>query len=194
MEDFARRYVEWIIIVVLIALAGAVYGVISGFEARGRARLLQEQLDVATANWGRAEQARAIVVREKDEEIAKLRYQRDTTTARADSIAATRPALVTRIIEIAGDSSAVVEAVQELNESHEAETTALRVSLSLANQMFIEQGYQLEATNIAYTAALERADKADLTIQAWEQARAPNNYDKIIAAVAIGFVIGVVAF
>lgn len=68
-----------------------------------------------------------------------LELSKDSAIARADRAARARPEVVERIIRVAGDSAAVVEAVAELEAVHEQEVTSLRSALAYADSLLVAE-------------------------------------------------------
>src|SRR5688572_12085607 len=69
----------------------------------------------------------------------RLELSRDSAVARADRAARARPQVVERIIRVAGDSAAVVEAVAELEAVHEQEVGSLRSALAYADSLLVAE-------------------------------------------------------
>lgn len=119
--------------------------------------------------------------------------ERDDALALADRAAERRPEIVTRIIEVAGDSAAVVEAVEQLEVNHTREVSALRGALAAADS--VTESQRLELADYAYAngqlrAALE-ASRAES--RAWEATSQPKLLGLFPASPNVAFVGGVVA-
>lgn len=112
-------------------------------------------------------------LRELAEEVVRLARQKNEEVAIADRAAARRPAIVTRIVEVAGDSSAVVAAVADLEEAQAQEVSALRLALAQADSIITAERSRTE-TVLRLNKSLELALEASRAeARAWERASKP---------------------
>lgn len=136
-----------VVVAALLAL-GFVLTVASLIEARSareKMREAQERADSAAARANYYQQRLDSVKRHEEPRIAELVTERDEAVARANAMADARPFVVDRVLEVAGDSAAVVEAVRELEAVHEQEIGALWDVLSAADSVIAAQRRTLDA-------------------------------------------------
>lgn len=114
---------------------------------------------------------------EANAQIRAAEERRVDAEERAARVVQARPTVVrevvTQLVQAGADSSAVEVAIEQLEESHAEEVSALRVALAAADTVIAAQRVQLAATlrvNADLRSALE-ASRAEAT--AWERAATP---------------------
>jgi hypothetical protein len=96
--------------------------------------------------------------------------QRDSLLTRADHAAQARPRVVTRIIEVAGDSAKVVQVATELESLHAVEVTALRSALAVSDSIIESQRLELVEDDYTLGQYRKALDAARDEAAAWERA------------------------
>jgi hypothetical protein len=134
------------VIYALVALALVVVAV-RGFkgqaQAEAKATVAEQRADSAYAYAMWVDARRQSDSIEYEKKRSTWNTERVELVARADRAAAERPNLVARIVEVAGDSAAVVEAVAELEVVHAEEVGGLRSALALSDSIIESQRQEL---------------------------------------------------
>lgn len=117
----------------LILLALVVRGFKDAGAADARAEIAEARADSLFVHALESERALIEELKTRDTELLRFAEERDSAVARADRAARARPAVVERIIEVAGDSAEVVRVVTELEALHVQEVSALRLALAAAD-------------------------------------------------------------
>ena len=131
----------------------------------------------------------------RDARIASLTATADSALAVADRAASTRPAVVTRIVEVAGDSARVVEAVNELVAAYEVEVSALRTALAMADSIAADERESKLAALNANAALRAALDASRTEARAWEGSAKPGLFGIEVApgvAFGAGLVVGAI--
>lgn len=180
----ARALAELTVALVLILLVGS-------WCDRGRSRALataevaEESTRRALESARIAEDRLAEVQARLEIELLYAAVQRDSAVALADSLARARPTIVERVIEVAGDSASVVEAVLELEQAHQEEVGALRVALAFADSIVDDQRVLIlehEHVNASLRVAL---DASLAEANSWKQAARPGWLDGTLGRIAL---------
>jgi hypothetical protein len=114
----------------------------------------------------------------EDALIVQFKNERDSALAQASRVSRIRQVVVERIIQVAGDSVAVVAAVEQLEAAHAAEVGELRGAIALGDSIIAAQARIIDAqqgANATLTRALS-ASRAEA--QLWERAAKPGLFTK----------------
>lgn len=169
-------------IVGLLLVLGFVFLTIRDLQGRAvlreRAEIAEVRADsihaVALFYQEKLEAIRAI----EDALITDLVEQRDSALARAGKASRVREVVVDRIIEVAGDSAAVVEAVADLQAIHTAEIHGRDSAIALGDSIIAAQYRTIRAYEAANATLLAALSASRAEAQTWERAAKPGLFSK----------------
>lgn len=139
-----------------------------------RAELAEAKADSLYLDAQDAQRALLEELKTREVEYVRLVGQRDSAVSRADRAAAARPRIVERIVQVAGDSAAVVEALNTLDSLHAQEIAAYRDALSVSDSIVRATDAKLTATLFANRALQDALEAARSESRAWETAKRPS--------------------
>lgn len=183
------------VVLVVLALVATAYSARLHATANARAEAAEARADSLHQVASEVERLALEEIALRDVRIVGLTATKDSALNLADRAAHTRPAVVTRIVQVAGDSAEVLEAVAELVAAYEVEVSALRTALAIADSIAADERESKLAALNANAALRAALDASRTEAQAWEASASGLFGFRIPTEVAFGagVLLGVVA-